>query len=54
MGESGSCDGKNLVGVVRLNDFSLILSRSEKLTNARKRLNELFGKNIQNVLLRRM
>ena len=35
---------KNLVGVVRLNDFSLILSRSEKLTNARKRLNELFGK----------
>ncbi|MDE5921860.1 MAG: AMP-binding protein, partial [Muribaculum sp.] len=35
---------KNLVGVLRLQDFSLLLSRSEKLTNARKRLNELFGK----------
>lgn len=35
---------KNLVGVLRLHDFSLLLSRSEKLTNARKRLNELFGK----------
>ena len=35
---------KNLVGVVRLSDFSLILSRSDKLTDARKRLNELFGK----------
>lgn len=35
---------KNLVGVLRLHDFSLLLSRSEKLANARKRLNELFGK----------
>ncbi len=35
---------KNLVGVLRLQDFSLLLSRSEKLTNARKRLNELLGK----------
>ncbi len=35
---------KDLVGVVRLSDFSLILSRSDKLTDARKRLNELFGK----------
>lgn len=35
---------KDLVGAVRLSDFSLILSRSEKLTDARKRLNELFGK----------
>ena len=35
---------KELIGVVRLSDFSLILSRSEKLSDARRRLNELFGK----------
>ena len=35
---------KELIGVVRFSDFSLILSRSEKLSDARRRLNELFGK----------
>lgn len=32
-----------LEGVISLKDFSLLLSRSEALTDARKRLNELFG-----------
>lgn len=32
-----------LLGVVRLTDFSLIMSRSEQLTHARAHLNELFG-----------
>jgi long-chain acyl-CoA synthetase len=35
---------KNLVGVIRLSDYSLIISRSDKLADARKRLNELFGR----------
>jgi long-chain acyl-CoA synthetase len=35
---------KNLLGVFRLSDYSLIISRSDKLTDARKRLNELFGR----------
>lgn len=33
-----------LEGIVHLPDFSLLLSRSEKLTYAREHLNELFGK----------
>ncbi len=33
-----------LEGIFGLQDFSLILSRSERITNARERLNELFGK----------
>ncbi|WP_321332212.1 AMP-binding protein [uncultured Bacteroides sp.] len=33
-----------LEGVVLVNDFSVLISRSEKLTNAREHLNELFGK----------
>ncbi|WP_071146240.1 AMP-binding protein [Bacteroides ihuae] len=33
-----------LEGIVLVNDFSVLLSRSEKLTNAREHLNELFGK----------
>ena len=34
----------NLEGVVLVNDFSLLVSRTEKLTYAREHLNELFGK----------
>ena len=34
----------NLEGIVNLIDFSLALSRSEKLTYAREHLNELYGK----------
>ena len=33
-----------LEGIFGLHDFSLIVSRSEHITNARERLNELFGK----------
>ncbi|MBR5205184.1 MAG: AMP-binding protein [Bacteroidaceae bacterium] len=33
-----------LEGVILVNDFSLLLSRTEKLTYAREHLNELFGK----------
>jgi long-chain acyl-CoA synthetase len=33
-----------LEGVISLQDFSTLISRSRKLTNARERLNELFGK----------
>ena len=34
----------DLEGVILLNDFSLLVSRNEKLTNARENLNALFGK----------
>ncbi len=34
----------NLEGAILLDDFSLLLSRSERLTDARAHLNELFGK----------
>ena len=34
----------NLEGVILVNDFSLLVSRTEKLTFAREHLNELFGK----------
>ena len=34
----------NLEGVILMNDFSLLVSRTEKLTYAREHLNELFGK----------
>jgi len=33
-----------LEGIIYIPDYSLIISRSEKLTNARERLNELYGK----------
>ena len=33
-----------LEGIVSLNDFSLLVSRSEELTYAREHLNELFGR----------
>ncbi|MBP1613022.1 MAG: hypothetical protein H6Q13_470 [Bacteroidetes bacterium] len=33
-----------LEGIVLVNDFSVLVSRSKKLTNAREHLNELFGK----------
>lgn len=33
----------SLVGVLKLTDFSLLLSRSESLSDARNRLNEIFG-----------
>ena len=34
----------NLEGIILMNDFSLLVSRSEKLDYAREHLNELFGK----------
>lgn len=34
----------NLEGIVLMNDFTLLVSRSEKLNYAREHLNELFGK----------
>lgn len=34
----------NLEGIVLMNDFTLLVSRSEKLSYAREHLNELFGK----------
>ena len=34
----------NLEGVILVNDFSVLVSRTEKLTYAREHLNELFGK----------
>lgn len=34
----------HLEGIINIPDYSLLLSRSELLTNARERLNELFGK----------
>ncbi len=33
-----------LEGILLMNDFSLLVSRSEKLTNAREHLNEMFGR----------
>ena len=33
----------NLEGIMLMNDFSILISRSEKLTYAREHLNELFG-----------
>ena len=33
-----------LEGIVLMNDFSLLVSRSERLTHAREHLNEMFGK----------
>ena len=33
-----------LEGIIQVNDFSVLVSRSEKLTYAREHLNELFGK----------
>ncbi len=33
-----------LEGIILVNDFSILVSRSKKLTNAREHLNELFGK----------
>ena len=44
---SKSIDGNempNIEGIIHLPDFSLLLSRSDKLTFAREHLNELFGK----------
>ena len=34
----------NLEGIIYIPDYSLLVSRTEKLTEARERLNELFGK----------
>ncbi|WP_290449962.1 AMP-binding protein [uncultured Muribaculum sp.] len=33
-----------LEGVIRLHDYSIIMSRNKRLTNAREHLNEIFGK----------
>ena len=38
----------NVQGVVKIEDYDLIISRSEKLTYAREHLNELFGKKFPN------
>ena len=35
---------KGLEGIVQISDYSLVMSRNEKLTYAREHLNELFGK----------
>ena len=37
-----------LEGIIQVNDFSVLVSRSEKLTYAREHLNELFGKKFPN------
>lgn len=37
-------DMPNLEGVIMINDYSLLVSRSEKLTYAREHLNEMFGR----------
>lgn len=34
----------DLEGIINIPDYSLLISRSEKLTDARERLNEMFGK----------
>lgn len=34
----------NVLGVIRIEDYELFISRSKKLTDAREHLNELFGK----------
>mgnify|MGYP000388084565 CR=1 FL=1 len=34
-----------LEGILMMNDFTLLVSRSERLTYAREHLNEMFGKN---------
>ena len=38
----------NVLGVVRIEDYDLIISRSKELTYAREHLNELFGKKFPN------
>ena len=35
-----------LEGILMMNDFTLLVSRSERLTYAREHLNEMFGKKI--------
>lgn len=37
----------DLEGIIYIPDYSLVVSRTDKLTYAREHLNELFGKNIQ-------
>lgn len=37
-------DMPNLEGIILINDYSLLVSRSERLTYAREHLNEMFGK----------
>ena len=34
----------NLEGIILINDYSLLVSRSERLTHAREHLNEMFGR----------
>lgn len=38
-----------LEGILMMNDFTLLVSRSERLTYAREHLNEMFGKNIRRI-----
>lgn len=33
-----------LEGILMMNDFTLLVSRSERITHAREHLNEMFGK----------
>lgn len=44
-----------LEGIIKISDYSLVLSRTEKLTFAREHLNEMFGqKNILSFFRRNM
>jgi len=44
----------SLEGIINIPDFSLMVSRSEQLTNARERLNELFGRKYPKYSVRSM
>lgn len=44
----------NLEGIILINDYSLLVSRSERLTYAREHLNEMFGKRYPRQFLREM
>lgn len=43
-----------LEGILMMNDFTLLVSRSERLTYAREHLNEMFGKNIRRISVKSM
>ena len=44
----------NVLGVVRIENYDLLISRSKELTHAREHLNELFGKKFPNRFEREM
>lgn len=41
-----------LEGIILMTDFSILISRTEKLDYAREHLNELFGKNTPRISVR--